>query len=177
MLLGSRRITFLGLLLSVSVLLMLAGNYIEPGTLFFLSAASFCIGIALRETDLRLGFGFWVAATLTGFILLPNKLYVLTFSFMGIYILLSELAFDKIALSTKIENKRKVLWLAKYFIFNWLYLPTLLIFPELLISKKLNVWIWMLAFIAGQAFLWIYDRAYLYFQGEIWSKWRGRMIK
>ncbi|MBN2221909.1 MAG: hypothetical protein JW708_06820, partial [Vallitaleaceae bacterium] len=165
MLLGSRRITFLGLLLSVAVLLILAGNYIEPGTLFFLSAASFCIGIALRETDMRLGFGFWVAATLTGFILSPNKLYVFTFSAMGIYVLLSELAFDKIALSTKIENKKKVLWLAKYFIFNWLYLPTLLIFPELLISKKLNFWVWMIAFLAGQGFLWIYDRAYLYFQG------------
>lgn len=177
MLLGTRRITFLGLLLAVCLLLILAGNYIEPGTLFFLSAAAFCVGIAIRETGIRLGFGFFLASMLMALILSPNKLYVMTFSGMGLYVLLSELVFDKIAVSIRITDKKKVLWLAKYFIFNWLYIPTILLFPEILITRKLSLGLWLIAFFAGQLFLWIFDRAYMYFQSEIWGKLRERLNK
>ena len=81
----AKTMAFGGLLLALSVVFMALGSIIETSTLFLLAAASFFVGIVVREFGLRAGAAFYIAAVLLGFITAPNKFYVITFAAMGFY--------------------------------------------------------------------------------------------
>ena len=82
----AKTLAFGGLLLALTVIFMSLGSIIETSTLFLLTAASFFVGIVVREFGLKAGAAFYLAAVLLGFIIAPNKFYVLTFTAMGLYI-------------------------------------------------------------------------------------------
>ena len=84
--LKAKTIAFGGLLLALTVVFMALGSLIETGTLSLLAAASYFVGIVVREFGLRMGGTFYIAAVLLGLITAPNKFYVLTFAAMGLYI-------------------------------------------------------------------------------------------
>ena len=86
----SRLMAFGGLALALCILFMVLGSIFETGTLFFLAASSFFVGIVIRESGMKMGLAFYLAAVLLGFILAPNKFYVITFGAMGLYILVIE---------------------------------------------------------------------------------------
>ena len=67
----ARTLAFGGLLLALSVVFMALGSIIETSTLFLLAAASFFVGIVVREFGLRAGAAFYIAAVLLGFITAP----------------------------------------------------------------------------------------------------------
>lgn len=175
MLLGAKRIAFLGLLLALCIFMIILGSILEWNTLFFLAAASFCIGIAIRECGLRMGLGFFIASIVLSFILSPNKLYCITYGGMGLYLLLMEYAWIKIATKTKLIKRNLWFWLAKYSIFNMIYIPILLFFPNLIFIERISTILLLLFFIIGQLCLFIYDRAYLIFQATIWGKLRKHL--
>ena len=85
-----KEIAFLGILLALTCILVYLGTIIEPNTLFFLCAASFCLGIAFRECGKRLGIGFFVGCTLLTFLLIPNKIYCITLAAIDLYIVGAE---------------------------------------------------------------------------------------
>ena len=58
MFLSTRKLTFLGLLLAVTVLLIVLSGILEFNTLFLLAAASFGVGIAVREAGVPMGVGY-----------------------------------------------------------------------------------------------------------------------
>ena len=66
------------------------GSVIETNTLFLLAAASFFVGIVIQEFGLKSGAGFLLAGILLAILLSPNKLYVVSYAFMGFYILIIE---------------------------------------------------------------------------------------
>ena len=82
----AKTLAFGGLLLALTVVFMALGSIIETSTLFLLAAASYFVGIIVREYGLRAGAAFYIAAVLLGLITAPNKFYVLTFAAMGFYI-------------------------------------------------------------------------------------------
>ena len=82
----AKTMAFGGLLLALTVVCMALGSVIETSTLFLLAAASFFVGIVIREFGLKAGAAFYIAAVLLGFITAPNKFYVLTFAAWGLYI-------------------------------------------------------------------------------------------
>lgn len=82
----TKRITFLGLLLALNILLQFWGSYIEISTLSFLVLSSLCLGIAVYETSLTMGAGFLIASVSLSFFLLPDKFYCLTYCCLCIYI-------------------------------------------------------------------------------------------
>lgn len=166
----AKHMAFAGVLTAITVLLVYMGTVLEVNTLFFLVAAAFCVGIAIREWGLRLGSAFWFASTVLNLLLSPNKLYGVTFAVMGLYIWFSEAWWKKLADSTKIIHRRMKLWIGKYVIFNIMYLPMLWFVSG--ISKSLFV----IAVLIGQAGLFIFEVAYEYFQTRIWGKVRGRML-
>ena len=175
MLLNAKKMAFLGLLLALTVLLIVLSGVFEFNTLFLLAAASFGVGIAIRETNLRFGAGFYIAAIFLSVILAPNKLYCLTYAAMGFYILIIEFAFDKLTyLKTKLD-RRLLYWIIKYVSFNLMFLPMLLFLPKLIYQGELHAGILGALFIGGQAVLLIYDMAYNYFQKTIWSKVRTKL--
>ena len=165
-----------GLLLALSVVCMILGSVIETNTLFLLAAASYFVGIIIREMGLRTGAAFYLAAILLGFIVAPNKFYVLSFGAMGFYILAVEVAFVLLGKMTGAVNRKVLFWILKYLVFNLMYIPMLLFFQQLLFGKSLPG-IWLIGVIAaGQLGLWIYDRAYEYVQAHLWGKMRGRLL-
>lgn len=192
---NAKRIAFLGLLLAFDILLIILGNVIEMNTLFFLAGASFCVGIAVRECGLRLGFGFYLGSILLGLILAPNKFYIITYGAMGCYIFLREFVWEKTVVRSgnfldnldfnnqEYNNKKnqnsfqptkqkRLLWILKFIVFNILYIPLLLLFPKLFYAGELSPVIYAGLFVGGQVGMLIYDYAYNYFQVFVWGKMR-----
>lgn len=170
-----KRLAFLGLLLAFVIVLIILSGVLEFNTLFLLAAASFCVGIAIRESNIKFGFGFWAAGLLLGLMLAPNKLYCITYAAMGLYIVIVEYAYDKLASLKGIRTKISLLWLIKYLAFNLMFIPVLILSPGLIYAGQLSPALYLVLLFGGQVALYIYDWAYVYFQGSIWSKARKKL--
>jgi hypothetical protein len=172
MFLSTKKLAFLGLLLAITVMLVVASGILEFNTLFLLVAASFCIGVAIRECGLRYGIGFYIASVLLSFILAPNKLYVFTFLCFGLYLSLTDLAWEVLARHKTIRNTKMIFWFIRFFLFNLLYIPIIILLPNLFFQGKINTPIIGILLLGGQFGLVLYDRAYNYFQNSLWNKIR-----
>ncbi len=173
----AKQVAFLGLLAAFSVLLLVLGAVFEVSTLFFICGAAFCVGIAVREWGIRWGTAFLAASTLTGLFVAPNKIYCITYAAMGIYLLLSEILFRKIASAEHIKNRTKTLWIGRYMIFNMMYVPAIVFVPQLFVEKKIEGVLWLAVWAAGQIGLWIFEKAHDYFQLFIWNKFRKYVVR
>lgn len=173
--LTSKKLAFLGVLMAVDILLIILSGILEFNTLFLLAAASFCVGLAIRECRLRMGFGFFTASLLLGVILAPNKLYCITYAAMGLYIVITEFAYDRLTYVKRMSDRIALLWIIKYLTFNIMYIPILFLSPKLIYSGHLSPALYFALILAGQVFLYIYDWTYMYFQGSIWTKAREKI--
>ena len=184
-----------GMMLALSVICMILGSVIESSTLFLLAAASFFVGIICREFGIKTGCAFYAAGVLLGFLLAPNKLYVLTYAAMGVYILATEIAWYLLGKSYAVShtaekeeaqrtgghnhtmrNHRILFWVIKYVVFNVIYIPAVLGMQNLLFGQKLPSMILLGVLAAGQIGLWVYDWAYEYVQRTVWNKMRGKLF-
>ena len=174
---GAKKVATAGLLVAFTVVMIVLSSVIETNSLFLIAAASFCVGIAVREWGLGFGFGFLLASVFLNVLVSPNKLYCITFAGMGLYIWLSELLWEKIAEKANLTYRKVWLWIGKYVIFNLMYIPALFLMPKLIFTGKMNglaaiAWLFM-----GQVVLFVYDVAYRYFQAHIWGRLRLRLFK
>ena len=64
-----KMMAFCGLFIALSVVCMSLGSVIETNTLFLLAAASFFVGIVIREFGMRTGGAFYVADVLLGLLI------------------------------------------------------------------------------------------------------------
>lgn len=171
-----KMMAFGGLFIALSVVCMSLGSVIESNTLFLLAAASFFVGIVIREFGMKVGAAFYVADVFLGLLIAPNKFYVLSFAAMGLYIVIIEAAWRFLGRSSQTQ-RQTIFWAVKYVAFNVMFIPALLLFQELILggrelSPVMTAGIW----IVGQIALFIYDRAYEYVQAHVWTKIRGRMF-
>lgn len=173
----AKKMATAGLLVAFSVIMMLLSSIIETSSLFFIAAASFCVGVAVREWGLRLGFAFLCASVILNFIITPSKWYCFTLLGMGFYIWASELLWHKIADVKVMKHRTLALWIGKYTIFNLLYIPALFFAPQLLLTGKINGLAVTILLLCGQAVLLVYDAAYRYFQSQVWGKVRCRFVQ
>lgn len=171
----TKKLALTGMLGAFVIVLLVLGTVIESNTLFVMAAASFCVGIVIREWGLLSGAVFLVSCIFLGFLLVPNKLYCITFSAMGLYLLFAEGLWEYVAGRTQLKRKNLVLWVGKYIFFNCIYLTMLLVFPSLIVAQRLTGWLFVLVVFAGQVALFIYDYAYRYFQGSIWERVRKKL--
>ena len=169
----ARTLAFGGLLLALTVVFMALGSIIETSTLFLLAAASYFVGIVVREFGLRAGAAFYIAAVLLGFITAPNKFYVLTFAAMGFYIWGIEAVWRWLEKRPQYRNRRMIFWISKYVIFNIVYIPIVIAFREMLFARAVSDTMMIIVVLGGQIALLIYDRAYDYVQAHLWRKLRG----
>lgn len=174
---SGKKIAISGLLVAFSAVMLVLSSVIETNSLFLIAAASFCVGIAIREWGTRFSMGFLIASTLVNVLVAPNKFYCITFAAMGVYLLLSEYLWKKFAAKTDMKNRVLALWTGKYVIFNCIYIPALLFFQELLFAKKVTGFLLLVFWLVGQIALYVYDRVYLYFQGAIWGKLRTKLMR
>ena len=174
---GVKKLATAGLLVAFSVVMMLLSSAIETSSLFFIAAASFCVGVAIREWGLRYGFALMVASVALNFLLAQSKLYCFTLAGMSSYIWASEWLWKRIADAKNLKHRTTLLWLGKYVSFNILYAPVLFLAPEILFAGKMNGLAAIIFLFCGQGVLIIYDMAYRYFQMQIWGKLRGRLLQ
>lgn len=172
----AKTMAFGGLLLALTVVFMALGSIIETSTLFLLAAASFFVGIAVREFGLRVGAAFYIAAVLLGFITAPNKFYVITFAAMGFYIWGIEAVWRWLEKRHAMKKRNLFFWVSKYVIFNIMYIPIVFVFRDLLFTQAISDTVLAGVIAGGQVGLFIYDRAYDYVQAHVWGKMRGRII-
>lgn len=169
---NAKKITFAGALLAVTEVCIALGSVIESNTFFLLAAASFFVGILIREFGLKSGAAFLVAGIFLGALLSPNKLYVISYALMGIYILCIESIWYILGKSAGPLRSRKVFWIMKYLVFNVIYILGIFVFREMFeVEKNLLCLIWG----AGQFVLLVYDKAYEYVMGQIWEKNRHKL--
>lgn len=172
----AKMIAIAGLLAAFSAVLLVLSSMIESNSLIFIGLASFCVGIMIREWGMRAGMIFWIASVLVNLIVAPNKFYGLTYAGMGVYLLLSEMLWESLAKKPNMKNRTVMLWIGKYVFFNLMYIPVLLLVPQLIFTKKMTGKMWVVFLIAGQLILWAYDWAYRRFQGHIWTRLRVKMM-
>lgn len=169
---GAKKIATAGLLVAFTIIMMVLGSVIETSTLFFIAAASFCVGIAIREWGILYGFAFLVASVVLNLLVAPNKLYCITFGGMGLYLWLYEWLWNRIANKEVLSHRNVLLWIGKFVFFNLLYVPALFFMPELLFAGKMNGLAAVLLLFGGQIALLAYDLAYRYFQAHVWGRLR-----
>ena len=157
--LKARTLAFSGLLLALAVVFMALGSIIETSTLFLLAAASFFVGIVVREFGLKAGAAFCLAAVLLGFITAPNKFYVLTFAAMGGYIWGIEAVWRWLEKRPQLQKREMIFLISKYVIFNIVYIPTAIAFRDLLSTRSASDVVLIGVIIGGQIGLFIYDKA------------------
>lgn len=121
-----------------------------------------------------MSLAFYVGALILGFLVTPNKFYILTYAAMGLYILFNEWAYFKIRKKENIRRQSVAFWIVKYLVFNVMYLPGIWFFQKLLFARTLPVWMFTGVVAAGQIAFFMYDRAYEYVQGSLWNKIRNR---
>ncbi|SHO44355.1 hypothetical protein SAMN02745217_00564 [Anaerocolumna xylanovorans DSM 12503] len=175
MLLGTRKLAFLSLLMALAVVLIILSGVLEFNTLFLLALASFGVGIAYREGGFAIGFGFFAGSIILSVLLAPNKLYCITYGAMAFYLLVSELIYDKLFQMKSMAVKSKLLWILKYIAFNLIYVPLLIFAPKLIYAGKLDTRLFLVMLAAGQVILFLYDKGYRYFQGNMWEKVRRKL--
>lgn len=174
---GAKKMATAGLLVAFSVVMMILSSVIETSSLFFIAAASFCVGIAVREWGLRLGVAFLAASVILNFLVAPSKLYCFTFAGMGVYIWASEWLWKRVADARDLKHRMTKLWIGKYVIFNLIYIPVLFLAPHILFTGKINGLSAIILLLVGQGVLYIYDVAYRYFQAQVWGRLRRRLIE
>ena len=174
---GAKKMATAGLLVAFSIVMMLLSSVIETSSLFFIAAASFCVGITVREWGLRMGFAFLIASVGLNFLVVPGKLYCFTLAGMGFYIWASEWLWKRVAEAKMLKKRNAILWIGKYIIFNLLYVPVLFVAPQIFIAGKINGLSAIILLLFGQIVLFVYDIAYRYFQAQVWGRLRGRLLK
>lgn len=173
---GTKKIAISGLLAAFSAVMLVLSSIIESSTLFFISAASFTVGITIREWGVRFGVGYLVASILINLIIAPNKFYCITYAAMGLYILLTEHLWERIAESGYLSHRMTLLWTGKYLIFNAMFIPAVVFLGEMLLSGRIQTLGTVVVIVIGQPILFIYDYAYRYFQSAIWGRIRIKLI-
>lgn len=174
---NSKKIAISGLLAAISAVLLVLSSTIESSTLFFIAGASFTVGITIREWGVRFGVGYFMASTLINLLVAPNKLYCITYAAMGLYILLTEWLWEKIAENRYITYRRTVFWIGKYVVFNTIYVPVVMCLGDILLSGRVQSLGVAIVILIGQVALFILDNAYRYFQSFIWGRIRIKLMK
>ncbi len=88
-----KKIAFSGICLAMAMIFLGIGGVLGVGTLFFLMLAAFLLGAVEMICGRRSAVWYFVASVLLAFILAAEKLHVMTYGLMELYLLLRE-AFD-----------------------------------------------------------------------------------
>lgn len=172
----AKKVALCGMMLALTEVFISLGSVIETNTLFLLAAASYFVGIVIREFQIGTGIAFYISGVLLGIIVSPNKFYVVSYAVMGAYILFSEYIGEKIGKMDSSKNRNMRFRLLKYCIFNVLYLPLIVLVYNILAVHPLSGKMMIILILAGQPGWYIYDHAYAYVQINIWNKLRGKLL-
>ena len=169
-----KKLVYAGLCLAISMVLILLEGVFGMSTLFLLSLSGFFAGLVIREAGLKMGAAYIVSSLALAFFIAPDKIKVVTYMVVEIYVFAREGIWELLAKRTikDVKKTNLIYVLSKLIVFNILTVPMVLIFPELLLPN-VNIK-WMLIAIALLQPAWfIGDKAYDAFQTGIWNRIKG----
>lgn len=156
MLLKSKNVAYLGVLLALNQIFIIASSIIETNTILFFFAAALIIGIVIIEFGLRSGVAFYLASCILGYILTFNKVEIITYiGFFGLYSILKYLI-EKFFVNKKASVIFEII--TKVIIFDILIVIIYLI-TRLFININLAWWLVLI----GQVAFVLYDYAFTVF--------------
>lgn len=167
----AKDLTLSAVCLAISMILILAESVLSISTLFLLSLAGFLIGIVIREVGLKFSLLYFIASLLLSFILAPDKVKLVVFIGVEIYLLLREVSFFVLSKwgNKDIKKLRVFYFIAKLFSFNLILLPLLYFFPAL-IMPNMDIKLKLSVFLISQIGWYFFDRGYDSFQTVIWNR-------
>lgn len=171
---NAKAVSFCGLMLALTEVCIVLGSVIESNTLFLLAAASYLVGIVIRELGCRTGGAFYLAGVLLGLMIAPNKIYVCSYSAMGLYILLREVLWRRIGKMPEHRNRKNTFLLGKVTVFNVIYLGILTV-GCFVLHHQPDGWLMMGIFVVGQIGFVVYDMAYEYLISRVWNRYRRKI--
>ncbi len=172
---NAKKMSFLGLMMAFSVVLVILGSVLEMSTLFFLALASFFTGIVIVEYGTAIGAAFLAGSVLLSFFLSPNKLYALTYAGMAGYLLVTEIVWSNMLKRKHSKRNTIILIVLKFLVFNAMYIPILVFAPKLVITKELNEYLFIGLLLGGQVVLLLYDKAFHIFMGSYWLDMKRKL--
>lgn len=184
MFLKSGKLAYGGMMTALTVILLFLSGVLESCSLVCLAAAAFITGGVAERGKPADGLLTAVAAGLLGFFLLPNKLYLTTYTAFVVYVLVWE------ALSSvwQENNKKMVRWVVKGIVYHVLLTAALVSYEYLfglqtlvqgtLLKRmvSLPVVLWLAVFVAAELVWIVFDRAYAAFRFQ-WQQFHQRADK
>lgn len=164
--LDTERIVFGGAALAVAMVLLGLGNVFETNTLWLICLSAFLAGVVIRKYGMKTGAVYFVASIFIGFFVSAQKMYVLTFGMIELYILLRELFFEKCFLNK--ERSRVLYYIGKLVIFNVIFLPVVIAAPQLVFAGEITDRIRVTLVLAFELAFVLGDAAYDFFQTKIY---------
>lgn len=168
----TKNIAFLGLLMAICVILVVLSGVFEINTFMLLALASFGTGIAIYEVGIRGGTAFFVGSVILSFFVAPNKLYVGTYAGISFYLVAIEFVWNKLFKAEYSHKNIAILTVFKVVLFNVMYIPIIILVPDLLSGIEITTPIFIALLVFGQAILIVYDKAYKYFMNRYWGQIR-----
>ena len=169
-----KKLVYAGLCLAISMVLILLEGVFGMSTLFLLSLSGFFAGIVIRESGFKMGATYIVASLALAFFIAPDKIKIVTYMVVEIYIFAREGIWELLAKRTikDVKKTNLIYVLSKLIVFNILTVPMVLIFPQLLLPDVDIKWM-LIAIALLQPAWFIGDKAYDAFQIGIWNRIKG----
>ena len=169
-----KKLVYAGLCLAISMVLILLEGVFGMSTLFLLSLSGFFAGIVIRESGFKMGAAYIVASLALAFFIAPDKIKIVTYMVVEIYIFAREGIWELLAKRTikDVKKTNLIYVLSKLIVFNILTVPMVLIFPQLLLPDVDIKWM-LIAIALLQPAWFIGDKAYDAFQIGIWNRIKG----
>ena len=169
-----KKLVYAGLCLAISMVLILLEGVFGMSTLFLLSLSGFFAGIVIRESGFKMGAAYIVASLALAFFMAPDKIKIVTYMVVEIYVFAREGIWELLAKRTikDVKKTNLIYVLSKLIVFNILTVPMVLIFPELLLPDVDIKWM-LIAIALLQPAWFIGDKAYDAFQIGIWNRIKG----
>ena len=154
----SQKIATGGLISALSLLFLYLCSVVPSGKIAMICISSFCIGLCVALINIRFSVVAYIAVSILGLILLPNKIIPLLFIlFFGNYPV-AKLFLEKI-------TNTYLMWLVKIIVFN-IYAVVTYFMVTRFIDVEINFAVPIIILIANFAYV-IYDFAFSIFVTKI----------
>ncbi|MBE6049730.1 MAG: hypothetical protein E7214_03470 [Clostridium sp.] len=140
----TKDLTFGGIMVAVSVIILYLTTIIPINTLTLLTLASFIIPLCIIRSNIKTSIAVYICTSLISFFIIPINYSLLYICFFGIYGLIK-------CLIERLNNFKLEIFL-KFIFFNFVLIIMLLIASSIITSQFENVSIWLVIIISQLVF-------------------------
>ena len=174
----TKMVAYVAVMTALGTVFLLLGTFIGINTVFFTALASYLVGIIAVEYGLGASIMHYFGCAVLDALLNPNKFHVFLFLGMGAFILIAE---NTYRFFEKKIPERVTLTVVHYLfragIFAAVYIPLILLLPELFLSESIygSSYFYLVATIAGVIGFFVFDKAYVILKSIYLRTFKNRL--